>query len=193
LQLTYTLLFRIRAWGVENVPRRGSVVLVSNHQSFLDPPALGLCLPRQIHYMARASLFRLWPAGAVLRGWHAMPIERGTSDLAAIRLAIDVLRAGHGLLLFPEGTRTRDGSIGPFKPGFAMVAARARVPVMPAAIDGAFGAWPRWQRLPRPGRICVAYGEPMDPPAGGKAECVAAAEEVRRRVLALHGGLRGKL
>jgi len=189
-RLAFTLLFRFRAWGVENVPREGGALLVANHQSFLDPPAVGLALSRVVHYVARASLFRFPFLGWLLREQRAIPIERGAGDLAAIRAAVDVLRRGGLLALFPEGTRSRDGSVGAFQPGFAVVAARARAPVVPVAIDGAFEAWPRWRRVPCWGRVRVMYGDPVPPPEGGKAACVATADEVRRRVVGLLGRLR---
>ncbi len=189
-QFLFILFFRIRAWGVENVPREGGCILAANHQSFLDPPVAGLALPRRMHFVARSSLFRLRLVGAWLRAQHGVPIERGTGDRAAMRHVVELLRQGAGLVLFPEGTRTRDGSVGPFQPGFASIAARAGVPIVPAAIDGAFQAWPRWRKLPCWGRIQVAYGEPLAPPDGAKAACVAAAEETRRRVAALLARLR---
>ena len=189
-RLAYTLLFRIRAWGVENVPQEGGALVVSNHQSFLDPPAVGLPLTRPVHFLARSSLFR-WPGvGWLLRHKQAIPIERGTGDLAAIRTAVDLLRRGHALVLFPEGTRSRDGSVGKFQPGFAMIAARARVPIVPVAIDGSFEAWPRTRRVPRPHPVRVLYGEPMPPPEGRKAACLEAADETWRRVVALQARLR---
>lgn len=184
------LFFRIRAWGVENVPRSGGVILAANHQSFLDPPIVGIPLTRQVYYVARSSLF-----GGPLRRWwlraqHALPIERGAGDIGAIRQAVELLRQGQGLVLFPEGTRTPDGSIKQFKPGFALIAARAGVPVVPVAIEGSYRAWPRHQRVPGWGRIRVAYGPPVPPPQGGKAACTAAAQEVQRRVEELLEGLR---
>ncbi len=147
-RLAFSLFFRIRAWGVENVPREGGALLVSNHQSFLDPPAVGIALGRPVYYVARSSLFRVPLVGWFLRKQHGMPIERGKGDLGAIRAAVELVRRGALLVLFPEGTRTRDGSVGAFQPGFAMVASLARVPIVPAAIDGAFEAWPRSRRLP---------------------------------------------
>jgi 1-acyl-sn-glycerol-3-phosphate acyltransferase len=180
----------MRTWGVENVPERGGVLLAANHQSFLDPPAVGLALRRQVYYVARASLFRVPLLGWFLRKQHGVPIERDAADLSAIRMAIDLLRRGEGLVLFPEGTRTSDGSVGEFRPGFAIVAARARAPIVPVAIDGAFEAWPRGQRLPRSGRVRVAYGQPVEPLGSGKEACVATAREVHRRVVALLDGLR---
>ncbi len=172
------------------MPRQGGVILAANHQSFLDPPAVGLALSRQVYFVARSSLFK----GPLLKWWfgaqHAVPIERGTSDLAAIRLVVDILRQGNGLVLFPEGTRTEDGSVGAFQAGFALIAARARVPVVPVGVDGAFRAWPRRQRVPEWGTMHVAYGEPVPPPEGGKNACLAFADEVRRRVVALVEGLK---
>jgi len=192
LQLAYLLLFRIRAWGVERVPRRGGVLLAANHQSFLDPPAVGVVLPRQIGYMARSTLFQVPGLGALIRRLHAFPVARDRADLKAIRSAIAVLKAGNGLLLFPEGTRTPDGAMRPFKPGFALVAARARVPIVPVAVDGTFKAWPRHLWVPRAARVRVSFGEPLGPPADERAACIEAAAEVQRRVIALRAELRNR-
>jgi len=184
-QVSFVLFFRMRAWGVERVPLRGGVVLAANHQSFLDPPAVGLPLPRQVCYLARKSLFRVRPVGWLLLAMHGVPVEREGGDATAVRTAVRLLRDGHGLVLFPEGTRTRDGAVGPFRPGFVVLASLARVPVVPVAIDGAFEAWPRERRLPRPGRLKVAYGEPLPPPTGGRVAREEFARLVRERVLAL--------
>jgi len=185
LQLAFTLSFRIRFWGAANVPRRGGVVLASNHQSFLDPMAVGVGLPRQCHYLARRSLFEQPLFGRFLRALHVIPLERGAADRVAIRHAVTALDHGCPLVLFPEGTRSRDGRVGAFQPGFAIVAARAGAPIVPVAVDGAFEAWPRGRRLPVPGRVRVAYGEPMEASRAGKAQYAATADEVRQRVLAL--------
>jgi 1-acyl-sn-glycerol-3-phosphate acyltransferase len=190
LQLSYVLLFRFRAWGVEHVPSRGGVLLAGNHQSFLDPPAAGLALGRQICFMARSGLFRIPGLGRLIPKLHAFPVERETADLRAIRQAVEILSEGNCLVLFPEGTRSPDGSVGVFKPGFALVAARARVPVVPVAVDGAFAAWPRGRRLPRCGRVRVAYGEPLMTESSQKSACLEFAAEVRRRVATLLEELR---
>ncbi len=184
-RLAYTLFFHIRAWGAEKVPREGGALLVSNHQSFLDPPGVGIPLTRPVYYVARSTLFRLPILGWLMYKQNGIPIERGKGDLGAIRTAVDLAKRGAMIVLFPEGTRSRDGSVGRFQPGFAMVAALAKVPIVPAAVHGAFDAWPRSRKLPCWGRVQVAYGEPLPPPEGGRAACEAAAEEVRRRVVAL--------
>jgi 1-acyl-sn-glycerol-3-phosphate acyltransferase len=183
--------FRLRAWGVERVPRTGGMLLVSNHASFLDPPLLGSPLPRQVAFMARRSLFSVPLLGPLIARCHAFPVERGEADLGAMRRAIRVLRRGCGLVLFPEGTRTADGAMQRFRPGFALLASRAGVPIVPAAICGTFEAWPRHQALPRFGQpVTVAYGEPMPPPAKDKAACEAAARQTQERVAALAEGLK---
>jgi len=189
-RLTCVLAFRMRAFGIGNVPRRGRVVLASNHQSFLDPVLVGVPLPRELRYMARRSLFRRPRFARLLRALGGLAVRRGAADLGAIRAGIGLLRAGQGLVLFPEGTRSADGRVGRFLPGFAVLAARADAPIVPVAIDGAFAAWPRQRRLPRPGRVCVRYGEPLDPPANGRAAAEAAAAAVERRVRALCEELR---
>lgn len=155
-------LFDLRFSGAAHVPRRGGALLLSNHQSFLDPVMLALPLPRPIGYMARANLFDVPVFGRLIRQLNAFPVRRGEGDVAAIREAIRRLREGRIITVFPEGTRTRDGEIGPLEPGVAMIARRAGVPVVPAVIDGAWRAWPRHRKWPRPWPIRVAYGPPLD-------------------------------
>lgn len=191
-RLLCVLLFRMRAWGVEHVPRRGGVVVASNHQSFLDPPLVGVAVARPLHYLARRSLF-VPGFGRLLRALNAFPVERGEADLRAIRQAIRLVRDGAALALFPEGTRTADGQVHAFKPGFALVAARGGVPIVPVAVHGAFEAWPRTRLLPVPGRcVSVAYGEPMPPPETHKDACRAAAAAVEQRVAELLEMLRAR-
>lgn len=150
-----------------NVPDTGDpadgMLLVSNHQSFLDPVLVGMSMPRPLHFLARQSLFRFPGFRELIRALGAHPLQRGRMDPAAIRTVLRLLRGGRWLLVFPEGTRTRDGSLGRFRPGSAELAARAGVPVLPVCIQGADRAWPRHQPLPRPARVAVAYGEPIPP------------------------------
>ena len=155
------VLFRFRVFGREHLPARSAFLIVSNHQSFLDPVLLGLAVRREIAFMARASLFRSAPFRLLISALHSFPVRRGRVDLAAVKAAVARLRGGQVVGLFPEGTRTRDGSLAPFRAGFGMIAGRAGVPVVPAAIDGAHEVWPRSRLLPRPGTIWVAFGRPM--------------------------------
>ncbi len=187
----FILLFSGRAWGHRRVPRRGGVLLVSNHQSYFDPMLATLALPRQCGYMARESLFRRRLFRAVIESLNAFPVRRGTADLRGIKEALRRLRDGYAVLLFPEGTRSASGRMGDIQPGIALLAKRAGVPVVPVAIEGAYGVWPRGRALPRGGTIHVRYGEPF--PAGQVA--AMSAEELvaqcRRRIQGLLDELHG--
>lgn len=158
---SYILLFGGRAWGHRNVPTRGGVLLVSNHQSFLDPMLATLALPRQCSFMARDSLFVNPFFRRVIESLNAFPVRRGQADLRGIKDALRRLREGYAVLLFPEGTRSDSGRMGPIQPGVALLAQRAGVPVVPMAIDGAYQVWPRERKLPRTGTVRVKYGQPF--------------------------------
>ena len=153
--------FGVRCFGQHNVPAFGGALLASNHQSFLDPMLAGLGLSREVHYMARDSLFRNWAFGWLIRSLNAFPVKRSTADLAAIKEALRRLKRGQLVLLFGEGTRTQDGRIAPLQPGIIMLARKAKVPVIPVVIDGAFEAWPRHHKLWRFEDIRTKYGQPM--------------------------------
>lgn len=156
-----TALWQARAFGVENVPREGGALLAANHQSYLDPPLIAAFLPREMHFMARRSLFRNPLFRAAIVSCNAFPIERDTADVKGVKLAIGRLEAGNLLLVFPEGTRTRDGSIGRMKPGIGLLAERAAVPIVPVLIEGAYEVWPKDAKLPGMGRIRVVFGKPI--------------------------------
>jgi 1-acyl-sn-glycerol-3-phosphate acyltransferase len=136
------------------------MMFVSNHQSFLDPMLVGQAVPRGMCFLARSTLFEVPVFGRIIAGLNAHPVKRGAADVHALKTVIRLLRAGQSVLMFPEGTRTRDGALGRFKSGAASIAIRCGVPVLPVAIEGAYGCWPRTRALPRPGRIAVAYGRP---------------------------------
>jgi 1-acyl-sn-glycerol-3-phosphate acyltransferase len=159
--------------------------LVSNHQSFLDPMLAALALPRECSYMARDSLFRHPLFGRLIAYYNAYPVKRDTADIGAIKETLRRLKAGKVVLTFPEGTRTRDGRIGEMRAGVILLARKTRVPLVPTLILGAFEAWPRTSRLPRPRPVLVAYGPPLythEHPDWDDAQCVAV---VRERLEAL--------
>ncbi len=179
----------LRAFGTENVPRRGGVLLASNHQSYLDPALVAACLRREMHFMARSSLFRNPAFRALIVGCNAFPIERDKADVKGVKEAITRLEAGNILLVFPEGTRTRNGSVGRMKPGIGALAERASVPIVPVLIDGAHEAWPKGALLPRPGRVRIVFGPPIapgDPESGNNV-----GDRIREAVLRLKGELQG--
>jgi 1-acyl-sn-glycerol-3-phosphate acyltransferase len=190
--------FSLRSYGRENVPERGGAILASNHASFLDPVLVGAAVDRPLDYFARSTLF-CSPLGPLLRALNGFPVERAKeraeraerggsgareAGVAAIRGAIERLRAGRLLLVFPEGTRSMTGELGPFEPGIALFARRAAVPILPVAIDGSFEAWSRARPIPRLGVPCaVAIGKPI---AGGNG---ALLERVRDEILRLRSFL----
>ena len=134
--------FSLRVFGQNNVPARGGVLLVSNHQSYLDPILVGLGLDRSVAYMARKTLFRNRWFGQLIWWLNAFPVDRDGRDVSAVREAVDRLRDGWCLVVFPEGTRSRDGEIAPFRHGALAVADRVNAAIVPAVVEGAFEAWP---------------------------------------------------
>jgi 1-acyl-sn-glycerol-3-phosphate acyltransferase len=189
-RLGVLLLFRYRVWGREKVPGRGGALLVSNHQSFFDPVLVAAGLPRQVHYMARESLFRIPLFGWLIRSLNAFPLRLGGGDVRALREAVARLRRGELVLVFPEGTRTPDGRIWPLRRGVGLVARQAQVPVVPVVIEGAFEVWPRQRLCPRPGRIGVIFGEPVNWEEFGRASGQGAPERLREQLQALQVELR---
>ncbi len=190
-QLLLTFLFRGRVFGTRHVPLTGGVLLVSNHQSFLDPVLATLAIPRECHYMARDTLFHHPTLRRVIEYLNAFPVKRGTADMGAIKETLRRLKAGKVVLTFPEATRTTDGRIGPMRAGVVLLARKARVPIVPTLILGAFEAWPRTRKLPVPRPILVAYEEPIYPhrhPDWSDDECVAM---VRDRIVAMQARYAG--
>jgi len=158
------LFLRVRPYGLENVPRKGPVVLLSNHQSFFDPVFCGMYLTRPLHFLARDSLFRNPIFGRLIASVNTIPVRRGEADLSAIKRAIAVLKDDGGLVLFPEATRTADGKIAHFKPGIGLISRRSGASVVPVLVEGAFECWPRHKKMFSPGaRIEVHYGKALSP------------------------------
>jgi len=160
-----SLFLGFRARGRENVPATGPLLLAANHESYLDPPCISsaLCPRRHTTFIARAGLFKVRPFAWLIATLNSVPIKENQGDTAAIKETIRRLEGGHTVLIFPEGARTLDGSIGEFKRGVALLMKKARCPVVPVAIKGAFEAWPRSRKFPRvfAGPLRVLYGTPI--------------------------------
>jgi 1-acyl-sn-glycerol-3-phosphate acyltransferase len=152
-------LFRLRAEGVENLPQDGGFVLAAHHHSNLDPrpPGIPLWPRRYLRFMAKSELF-WWPLGPLIRAGGAFKVRRGERDVEAINRAVQLVRAGHIVVMFPHGTRQRKGIVKKHQPrshtGAARIAIEGNVPLVPAAIAGT-------DRLSRLGRLRVRYGEPL--------------------------------
>ncbi|MCC6126608.1 MAG: 1-acyl-sn-glycerol-3-phosphate acyltransferase [Pirellulales bacterium] len=155
--------FRIRYSGLENIPAEGGVLAVSNHQSHLDPPLVGAGCPRRMNYLARETLFRFAPFGRLIYAVGAIPLDREGVGLSGIKESLRRLKKGEMLLVFPEGTRSPDGEMHAFKPGFTALAVRSKSAILPIAIEGAYRAWPKQAKFPRPRMVNVHYGPPILP------------------------------
>ena len=158
----YRLYFRWRVYNSERVPVRGPVILAANHMSYLDPPLVGSGLRRDINYLARESLFRYPVMGAVLRSWNSVPVDRDGGGAAGLKAILDRLLNGGGIILFPEGTRSPDGKLQPARSGIGLTVIKSSAPVVPVRVFGTYEAYGRHIRIPRPHRIAVKYGRPMD-------------------------------
>ncbi|MDP7005655.1 MAG: lysophospholipid acyltransferase family protein [Phycisphaerales bacterium] len=154
--------YRYRSHGKRNVPRTGSIIFVANHQSNFDPSIVGvLVADRPFKGIARDTLFKSKLLSAFMRCFGVISIKRGESDIVAIRLAIKELAAGRCIMMFPEGTRTTDGTIGKFQRGFWLLMKKSKATVLPVGFEGAFDAYPIGQKPKLRGYIEVAAGEPI--------------------------------
>lgn len=158
----FAVYFRWRVFNPENVPLEGSVILASNHVSYLDPPLVGAGLSRDINYLARESLFRFPVVGAVLRSWNAVPVDREGGGAKGLKAILDRLLEGGAIILFPEGTRTRDGKLQPARAGIGLTVIKSTAPLVPVRVFGSFEAYGRHRRIPRPYRVMVKYGRPLN-------------------------------
>ncbi len=169
----------------------GGVLVVSNHQSHLDPVLVGLAVDRRMSYLARKTLFDFAPLRWIILSLGGIPLDLEGGGLSGIKEALKRLKREEMILVFPEGTRCRDGEIATFKPGFCALARRSKITLLPVAIDGAFQTWPRTRPVPGFGTVHVRLGEPMS------AEEIASFEddgdlvaEVERRIREGHKNVR---
>lgn len=156
-------LFDLKVYGREHIPAQGGVLIVSNHQSLLDPILLPLRLGRPLNYIAKSELFRnrffAWFLRSIL---NAFPVRQGQGDVRAVKETIMRLQEGHLMNIYPEGARTEDGEIAPLQRGVALIVERAQVAVVPAVIVGAFEAWPIHRKFFRRRPVRIQFGPPMN-------------------------------
>lgn len=194
LQFIIQNFFRVwlgyRARGCERLDNADGGLVLANHQSFLDPLLVGLQLHRPISYLARDSLFRVPVIGWILRKTYVMPINREAASTASLRETIRRMQHGYLVGVFPEGTRTETGEVGPFKPGFVALIRRSKQPVYPVGIAGGFQALGRKSWFLRPTRVRVVMGEPITPEQleqySGRDHDQALIDFVRGRVIACY-------
>lgn len=158
----YATYFHWSVFNSERVPLKGPVILASNHASFLDPPLVGAGLKRGINYLARASLFRFPGVGWLLRSWNSVPVDREGGGAKGLKMILDRLLAGGAIILFPEGTRTRDGRLQPARSGIGLTVIKSNAVVIPVRVFGTYEAYGRHVKIPRPHRVAVKYGRPLN-------------------------------
>lgn len=183
-------LFSYKVLHRERIIEEGPALLAMNHESYLDPPLAGIACRREIHYLARKSLMK-WPLlGPIFPQLNVIPVDQERADMSALKAVIKVVRAGQCTIVFPEGSRTPDGTLQPAQPGIGLVIAKTLAPVVPMRIFGAHAVFPRGGAKFRPGHIRIVVGEPLrftaeDVSAGGRDLYQNLSNRVMERISAL--------
>jgi 1-acyl-sn-glycerol-3-phosphate acyltransferase len=152
--------FDFKAYGRENLIEEGGAILASNHQSYLDPPCIGMACRNDIYYLARNTLYQRPLIGPLLKQLNTVPVDRDRGDVSSIKTIIRLLRSGQRVIIFPEGTRSSDGKLQPARAGLGMIIAKTLAPVVPGRVFGSYEALPRAGGLKfRP--VSVVVGKPM--------------------------------
>ena len=156
---SFMVLFcRLKILGAENIPATGGMILASNHVSAVDPPFLGSSVKRPLYFMAKKELFSTFILGPMIKRLNAFPVNRAIFDKSAMKKSLEILKGGGALIMFPEGTRSKNGQLGKAKPGIGMLARSAMVPVLPAYIHNSgksYFAFLTGRRL------IIRFGEPI--------------------------------
>jgi 1-acyl-sn-glycerol-3-phosphate acyltransferase len=178
--------FHLELRGVQHIPRDGAVLITPNHQTYADPPLVTIPIRRPVFYMAWNRLFQVPGFGWFIRRLRAFPVEIDSADRRATREVVRLLRAGEAVMIFPEGERTRDGTVGRFKPGAFRLAVSLATPVLPVTIDGGHDAWPPDRLLPRRRPITITYHPLLSPHASlsPRDAAVELAERTRATITA---------
>jgi 1-acyl-sn-glycerol-3-phosphate acyltransferase len=153
--------FRWRYFNTERVPLSGPVILASNHASFIDPPLVGAPVRRPLSYLARDTLFDVPGLNWLLRSWNVVPVDREGGGAAGLRKILEALQRGNAIIVFPEGTRSRDRQLQHARSGIGLIVLKSEAPVVPVRVFGTFDAYGRHLRFPRPRRLAVKYGRPL--------------------------------
>jgi 1-acyl-sn-glycerol-3-phosphate acyltransferase len=159
IQALLPVVLKLDVQGLEHVPRRGQLILAINHTNFLDPALAAAYVRPDVLPMAKVELFK-FPASLICEGYGAFPVRRGEGDLAALRHALQVLREGHVMLISPEGTRTKSGTLEAPHEGAALIAVKSGAPILPVAMWGGKKFWHNLNRLRRT-PVGMRVGEPL--------------------------------
>jgi 1-acyl-sn-glycerol-3-phosphate acyltransferase len=156
-RIMFKLFYRYHIEGAENIPKTGGAIISPNHMSFFDPPLAGAAMKRPLYFMAKKELFDIPVFGWTIRQTNAFPVKRGVQDMSAMRHAFSLLEEGHLLLMFPEGTRSKDGKLSKARAGAGMVACHAQVPLIPVKLENT-------NMMSKLKKIIIKYGKPIYPP-----------------------------
>lgn len=159
--LSFKIFFHLEIFGRENFPDKGPVIVAPNHVSFLDPVIVGVGAARKLNYLARDTLFRFRPFAKILYLLNVSPLKRETGDVNAFKSSLNKLSEGKALLIFPEGTRSRDGNLQEAKSGIGFLQVSSGAVVVPCYIKGSMEAWPRHAKFPKFSRVSVYFGRPL--------------------------------
>ncbi len=178
---------RGRVYGAEQVPQEGPLVVVSNHASDFDPPILSCCMGRPVAFMAKEELFRIPVLKQGIELYGAYPVKRGSADRSAIRSALNCLLEGWAVGLFLQGTRTADARIPEPKLGAALIAAKAKAPLLPVSLWGTERIFKKGSPVPRPVPVTVRIGQVIDAPSStDRDELQAVTHKCATAIHALH-------
>ncbi len=161
IKIVARLYLGLEVIGVENIPKKGGVILAPNHPSDLDSFILGASINRQLNTMGKAELFRKPVIGKFFRMLGAFPVNRGAIDSEAIKVAVDRLKKGNVIDIYPEGTVSKDGALQLPKYGVGLIALMSQVPVIPVAIMGLCKVYPKGARFPKAHKVKIVFGKPL--------------------------------
>jgi len=182
-------LYDFRVIGAERLHFQGPALIAANHVSFLDPPFIGQAFTEPLYFFARKTLFDHPIVGWVLRRWQTIPIDRDKPDASSLKATIRLLKSGKKVLIFPEGTRSPDGTLQTAEAGVGLFIAKTRAPVLPVRIFGSFEAFPRKAGFLRPAQITLVIGEKYQPDLESRSHSrdlyQALADEVMERISGL--------
>lgn len=161
LSLLFKICFRLKVFGRGNFPKKGPVIVAANHASFLDPIIVGIAAPRKLNYIARNSLFKNRFFAKLLYLVNTFPVKREQGDINAFKQALNKLSQGKPLVIFPEGTRSKDGDLQKPRYGIGFIHLASGASILPCFINGSLQALPRHAKFPRPRSISVHFGRPL--------------------------------
>jgi len=178
-----TLFYRHKVYGKEHIPPGGAMI-ASNHCSFLDPPLVGVSCSDKIHFLARETLFHFSPFGWLLRQLNTHPVHRGKGNLSTLKMAMELVRSGKKVVIFPEGKRSGDGKLQSGQLGIGMLVQRTKCRIVPTYTHGTFDIWNNQQKFPKPfGKTVCIFGTPIEYTESQDEDKKAAQVEIVNKIM----------